>query len=217
MANGYKGRELFLRLAYFVAGSSISAIGASIFVLCATGTDTFGMLMQGVAKVTGLSNGLAHISINLTYLLIILIIDRKYIRIGTFAALFAIGPMIDFASMLLGGLISDAIPYFLRIIITIVSCGMLSFGLACVINASVGMGANDLVAVMLSDRLHLQFRWVRIGVDVATVIVGFMLGGLIGVGTIICAFAIGPTTQFFVPFTGRILNSLLLRLARAEE
>ncbi len=212
MTNTYPRRELLIRLAYFVAGTAITALGASVFILSETGTDPFGMLMQGVAKIAGISNGTAHIAINATYIIIIAILDRRYIRIGTFAALFATGPMIDLASRLLGHVISGALPYFLRLSICLASCPVIGFGLSCVINASVGMGANDLVSVIISDKTHLQFRWVRVGVDAAMVATGYLLGGVIGLGTVACALLTGPCTQFFMPRSALILHRVLSRI-----
>ncbi|MEM1483860.1 hypothetical protein V6615_03155 [Oscillospiraceae bacterium PP1C4] len=205
--------ELLLRQLYFIIGICITAVGAAVFVLTGTGTDPFGMLMQGVAKTFGISNGMAHISINAAYILIILLVDRKYIRIGTFIALFVTGPMIDFASSLLRIFINDSLPYYVRLGITLLSCLVIGFGLACVINASVGMGANDLISVIISDKMRFQFRWVRIVVDATMVVIGYLLGGTIGLGTIACALLIGPTAQFYMPYSGRILYKITRRFA----
>jgi len=216
MSNTYSKPELVLRLLYFIFGICITAVGAAVFVLSGTGTDPFGMLMQGVSKTIGISNGMAHIGINASYILIILLVDKKYIRIGTFAALFATGPIIDFASSLISPFFNSSLPYYVRLGVTLLSCFIIGFGLACVINASVGMGANDLVSVIISDKTHLQFRWVRIAVDASIVLIGYLLGGVIGLGTVACALLTGPTTQFYMPYSARILHRILRRFANTD-
>ena len=198
-------------------GTAVCALGCSAFVLSGIGTDPFSMLMQGVARTAHISNGTAHIAINFTLLVLYLFIDRKYIRAGTFAALFITGPMIDAASRLLHGVIHEGLPLPVRVVIVLASCVLISMGLSAVISASIGVGANDSLAIILSDKLHLQFRWVRIAVDLAFVVTGFLLGGVIGIGTLLTALLTGPITQFFIPRTARLLYSILRRLAPQAE
>ena len=207
----YPRRELLLRLGYFIAGVAITAVGAAIFVLTATGTDPFGVLMQGTARLLGVSNGTAHMGLNATFLLLILCFARKYIHVGTFASLVVIGPMIDLSTFLLRGFIGEWQPLALRLAISAGGVVLIAFGLSGIINASVGVGANDLISIILSDRLHRQFRWVRIAVDASFVLIGWPLGGVVGIGTVFCVLLIGPVSQFFVPHTGRLLAHLLRR------
>lgn len=95
MKPAYPAREFILRVLYFCLGTAVCALGCSAFVLSGIGTDPFSMLMQGVARTAHISNGAAHIAINFTLLVLYFFIDRKYIRAGTFAALFITGPMIE--------------------------------------------------------------------------------------------------------------------------
>ena len=66
-----------------------------------------------------------------------------------------------------------------------------------VIRSQAGTGPNDLVAVVLSDKLRKPFGPVRIGVDLTFALVGLALGGVVGLGTVICAFLVGPAAQLF--------------------
>ena len=71
--------------------------------------------------------------------------------------------------------------------------------------------------ILLSDKLHLQFRWMRVAVDLTFVVSGLLLGGVIGVGTVITALLTGPIVQFFMPRTARLLYSILRRLTPQAE
>lgn len=217
MKPAYPAREFILRVLYFCLGTAVCALGCSAFVLSGIGTDPFSMLMQGVARTAHISNGTAHIAINFTLLVLYFFIDRKYIRAGTFAALFITGPMIDAASRLLRGVIHEGLPFPVRVVIVLASCALIALGLSASINASVGVGANDSLAILLSDKLHLQFRWMRVAVDLTFVVSGFLLGGVIGVGTVITALLTGPIVQFFMPRTARLLYSILRRLTPQAE
>ena len=71
----------------------------------------------------------------------------------------------------------------------ILGCVILSIGMSIVIKSNAGTGPNDLIAIILTDKLQkFQFRWVRMTCDLFFVILGYILGGTVGVGTVIAAF-----------------------------
>ena len=78
------------------------------------------------------------------------------------------------------------------------------------INSNAGTGPNDLVAVILSDKIErVQFRWVRVGCDLFFVVLGFILGGTVGAGTVVAVFLTGPLVQFWLPKTKKAVQAVL--------
>ena len=74
----------------------------------------------------------------------------------------------------------------LRVASMLIGCVILAAGMSIVINSNAGTGPNDLVAVILSDKIEkVEFRWVRVGCDLFFVVLGFFLGGTVGAGTIV--------------------------------
>ena len=95
------------------------------------------------------------------------------------------------------------------VISVLVGCAILSLGMSVVINSNAGTGPNDLVAIILSDKLErIEFRWIRMGCDAFFVSLGFILGGTVGVGTIIAIFLTGPMVQFWLPKTKVLLQKI---------
>ena len=92
-------------------------------------------------------------------------------------------------------------------------CVILAFGMTVVIRSEAGTGPNDLVAVVLSDKWKKPFGPVRIGVDLTFALVGLALGGTLGVGTVICAFLVGPAAQLFFPVSQKLCNFALNHFA----
>ena len=78
-----------------------------------------------------------------------------------------------------------------------------------VIKSDAGTGPNDLVAVVISDKLSKPFGRTRIIVDFCFVAIGFALGGAVGIGTIISAFLVGPVAGAFLPYSEKLVNRLL--------
>jgi uncharacterized membrane protein YczE len=75
-------------------------------------------------------------------------------------------------------------------------CGLAS---ALYIGAQLGRGPRDGLMTGLARRTGWSLRTVRTGIEVSVVVVGLVLGGAIGIGTVAYALAIGPLTQLWLP------------------
>ena len=95
----------------------------------------------------------------------------------------------------------------------IVRTCILLAGLTIVIKSDAGTGPNDLVAVVLSDKLHRSFSVVRLVVDGAFAAIGFSLGGTLGAGTIVCVALVGPVAGIFLPVSEKLVSSILARVS----
>ena len=95
-------------------------------------------------------------------------------------------------------------------------CVILAFGMTMVIKSDAGTGPNDLVALVISEKMKWRFGIVRICTDAVFVIVGFLLGGVFGAGTVICAFLVGPVADVFLPRNEKWIHALLQRLLKGE-
>ena len=64
-------------------------------------------------------------------------------------------------------------------------------------------------AIILSDKIEfLEFRWVRVICDVVFVLLGYLLGGTVGVGTVVSMLLTGPLVQFWLPITKKPIEKL---------
>lgn len=201
--------EYIKRLLILVLGLTIAHLGVTLFLLSNLGSDPFNVLIQGIANILPLSHGTCHQIICFLILGILLFVARSYIKAGTFICMFFGGPIIDFFSWLLGGLINDNSSIIIRFVSLVLGCFILAFGMTIVIKSDAGTGPNDLVGVVISDKLHKPFGIIRVIVDFSFVIIGMLLGGIFGVGTIVCAFLIGPIADRFLPVSEKLVHKLL--------
>lgn len=208
-------KEYLLRLVLLFAGLVIAHLGVTLFLLSDLGADPFNVLIQGLHLLAGkagisvLTHGTVHMSVCFLIILILLVLDRSYIKAGTVVCMFCGGPIIDFFTwLLLTFRISEAgLP--VKILILAAGCIILAFGMTIVIRSEAGTGPNDLVAVVISDKTGKRFGLIRIIVDLLFVLTGFLLGGTIGLGTIICAFLVGPAADFCMPLSAKIVKKAL--------
>lgn len=209
-------REWLVRVIILLAGLTIAHLGVTLFLLTELGSDPFNVLIQGLYKtlsvVTGpavLTHGRVHMAVSLLIILILLLADRSYVKIGTVLCMVFGGPIIDFFSMLLGPFITPSAALPVRIMILACGCVILAYGMTIVIKSDAGTGPNDLVAIVISDKTGWRFSVVRVLTDICFVASGFLLGGRFGIGTIICAFLVGPVAGFFLPVNEKLIERLL--------
>lgn len=191
-------------------GLVIAHLGVALFLLSEMGTDTFTVFIQGLARTFGLTVGTMHVIILILLMIVMLLTTKGYIKPGTVVCAFCGGPIIDLFTWMFGSVINAQAALPVRIISVVAGCVILSLGMSVVINSNAGTGPNDLVAIILSDKCtKLQFRWVRILCDLFFVVLGFVLGGTVGIGTIIAVFLTGPLVQFWLPKTKKVIQGIL--------
>lgn len=206
-------KDWAVRLLLLIVGLFVAHFGVVLFVLAEMGTDTFTIFVQGVSNVCGLSIGTCQVIILTVMMIVMAVFTRGYVKPGTLICAFCGGWQIDLYMWLLDGKLSAASPMALRIGAMVAGCVIIALGKAIVIMSDAGSGPNDLFSLIVSDKInkrkHIEFRWIRIATDVLFAAVGFALGGVLGVGTLVTAFLTGPVVQVFLPPCKRLTDRLL--------
>lgn len=209
-------KNLLLRVIILMVGLTIAHLGVTLFILADLGSDPFNVLVQGIFRTMGsivnwsfITHGRVHIVICFLIILVLLVVDKSYVKIGTILCMIFGGPIIDVFTVILAPVFTITDSLIFKIAMLALGCVILAYGMTIVIKSDAGTGPNDLVAVVISDKSKKKFSIVRIIVDVTFVAIGFLLGGSIGIGTIICAFCVGPVAGHFLPINEKIVNSVL--------
>ena len=216
---GWTRRELAVRVVLLLAGLCVAHLGVTLFLQSDLGSDPFNVFVQGLFRgipwpaFAAMTHGRTHLLVSLVILLVLLAVDRSYVGIGTVLCMALGGPIIDVYTLWLSPVIHGGLPLPLRLALLVAGCVILAFGMTIVIRSRAGAGPNDLVAVVLSDKLRKPFGPVRIGVDLTFALVGLALGGVVGLGTVICAFLVGPAAQLFFPISQRLCEAALAQFA----
>ncbi len=215
-------RETAVRVVLLLMGLCIAHLGVTLFLQSDLGSDPFNVFIQGLYR--GLpwygwewmTHGRVHLLVSLLIMLVLLVVDRHYVGIGTVLCMALGGPIIDVYTVVLGPVINGSLPLPVRLGLLVAGCVILAFGMTIVIRSEAGTGPNDLVAVVISDKSKKPFGPVRVAVDVCFAAIGFALGGVLGLGTVICAFVVGPAAQIFLPVSRRICDGCIRRFAGVE-
>ena len=206
-------RTWAVRVVLLLVGLTVAHLGVTLFLQADLGSDPFNVLIQGLYRFLPwpefMTHGNVHVGVSFLIILVLLVVDKSYIRIGTLLCMILGGPIIDLFTVVLAGLIHRGSAMPLRLLALVLGCVILAFGMTIVIKSQAGTGPNDLVAVVISDKSRRKFGTVRILVDVSFALAGFLLGGTVGLGTIICACLVGPTAQVFLPFSEKLCGRFL--------
>lgn len=199
-----KTRRIFMSL----FGVIICAISVGIFKIAALGVDPFQSLMSGLDKLIPISFGTLYVIVNVLLLSFSLFADRHYIGIATFINLFLLGYITQWTYEFLQTIIVNP-SMIVRLLCLLIAIVIICFGSALYMTADLGVSTYDAVALILVNKWHIgQFKYIRIVTDLICVILGailFLLGGgtiseiptIIGIGTIVTAFFMGPLIELF--------------------
>jgi len=208
-------KEWILRSLILVIGLIIAHFGVTLFLLSNLGADPFNVFVQGLFRILSsiipgslITHGRTHMAVCLIIIFILLFVDRSYIKIGTVICMVCGGPIIDFFTWLLGLVLGNEVPLWGRIIMLVLGCVILAYGMTIVIKSDAGTGPNDLVAVVISDKTKKKFGIIRLIVDGVFAAIGFALGGVLGAGTIVCIALVGPVAGVFLPINEKMINKI---------
>lgn len=209
-------KEWILRSVILVIGLIIAHFGVTLFLLSDLGADPFNVFVQGLFRILRsvipgslITHGWTHMAVCLIIIFILLFVDRSYIKIGTVICMVCGGPIIDFFTWLLGLILGSEQPLWSRILMLVLGCIILAYGMTIVIKSDAGTGPNDLVAVVISDKAKKKFGIIRLLVDGVFAAIGFALGGVLGAGTIVCIALVGPVAGVFLPINEKVINRML--------
>ena len=197
-------REYGRRLLWLLGGLAVSSVGITMMLQANIGLEPWSVLQQGLAQTFGITYGTAAVIVGAVIIVIAISCEESF-GIGTLGNIFICGPLIDLllylgwipvmehlwsgALMLLGGL------------------ELLAFGTWMYMKSALGAGPRDALMVVLAKRTRRSVGFCRAIVEVTVVLAGWRLGGQVGAGTVISAFALGSLFN---------LNFALLRFQAAE-
>ena len=187
--------RLGLRLPQLFVGLSAYGVSLAMLVRADLGLAPWDVLHSGLARHLPLSLGQAVIVMSLVVLLAWIPL-REVPGLGTISNAVVVGLAADATLALLHR--PDAMVLRVGLLIGGVLLCALATGLY--IGAQFGRGPRDGLMTGLSDRTGRSLRLVRTGLEVSVVLLGLLLGGVAGLGTIIYALAIGPLTQLMLPW-----------------
>lgn len=194
-----RSTALVLRFVQLAVGLFLYGASTALQVRAVVGVGSWTVLTQGLENVLPWSFGVVTV-VSSVVILLLWIPLRQRPGIGTLCNVLAIGPSADLVLWLVpepDGLVA-------RVLLFAAGLALLAVATACYIGAGLGAGARDGLMVGVHERFGWPLWLARTVIEVTVVVVGWLLGGDVGVGTVVAAFAIGPMVQPLMPLFRRL-------------
>lgn len=182
------------RLPQLLAGLTLYGVSMGMMIRSGLGLDPWDVLHEALMLRTGLTFGTITA---LTGALVLLcwIPLRQRPGVGTVANIVVIAVAVDVTLALL----TRPEPLVARIALMVGGVVLNGLATAAYIGVRLGPGPRDGLMTGFVARTRVSVRLVRTGIEVTVLATGWLLGGTVGIGTVLYALAIGPLTQAFLP------------------
>lgn len=185
--------SIFLHSLAAAAGLFTFGFGVYLTIQANIGVGPWDALNLGLAGTLGVKYGTASISVSLIILIMDILLKEK-IGIGMFLDAFIVGKAVDFFNFT--GLVPEQKSPITGIPLLIVGLIIEGFAQFVYMRASLGCGPRDSLLVAMKKRTaKIPIGFVSVGIMGIATLIGWKLGGPIGIGTLLCAFLTGPIMQ----------------------
>ncbi len=182
-------KKFAIRVAIVLLGTFTMAAGITLYLQAGLGVDPFSSFVSGFSNVTGLSYGRSSQTWMVILIVIAFFLERERLGIGTVINGLLTGFFVD---LLLSMGAFAATSSLARIVTLIAASIVMAVGIGIYISGELGEGPPEAIMIILHHRLKFSLKWTKIVMDVVFLILGALLGGQLGVGTILGVFATGP-------------------------
>ena len=180
-------RPRFITLTLLITGLFLFGLGEAVLIASGSGVSPWTVLAQGISEITDVTIGMATFFVSVTILL--LWIPLKQVPgIGTVLNAIIIASAIDLALPYLPKPDND----LLKIIQAVIGIFIVGIGSGIYLSCNLGPGPRDGLMVGLQQKTDTSIPVIRTIIELSAVVSGWFLGGVVGIGTILFVFGIGP-------------------------
>ena len=184
--------ELRVRLPRMLLGLLVLGTGVALTIEARLGVSPYDVLHQGLSEVTGLSFGVVVVLLGLAILVLWFPLGQRF-GVGTIINTLSVGFIVD----LWLSLLDRPEDLVLRWVMLLVGVVITALGIGLYIGAGLGPGPRDGLMTGIAAK-GFPLWAVRTGLELVALVAGWVLGGDVGIGTVLFAFAIGPLGHWFL-------------------
>ncbi len=186
---------------FLIFGLTIFGLGEGLLILSTTGNSPWSVLAEGISLNSSLSIGAATFFVSVGVLFLWIFLKQKP-GLGTIFNIIVIAAMIDFTL----NYFDPPSSIFIKYLLAFLSVILVGLGSGIYLVANLGPGPRDGLMTGLTKTTNLPIALVRAFLEITVVIIGWYLGGTVGIGTLIFAFGIGPCVALGLFLVGKIFN-----------
>jgi hypothetical protein len=188
-------------LFFLCFGLTLFGLGEGLLIVSLTGASPWSVLAQGISLNIDFSIGTITLFVSIGVLLLWIPLKQK-LGIGTILNALIIALMIDICI----NFVPTPENYIYQILLAVVAVLTVGLGGGIYLVANLGPGPRDGLMIGLQEKTNLPIAAVRAFLEISVVVVGWYLGGTVGIGTLLFAFGIGPAVALGLFLVGKLFN-----------
>ncbi len=202
-------KAFLIRLLISLTGTVISSFGIGCYYGCGLGTDPISVFVDGLHNFCHLSYGQISTICNVILTVLIFLFERKHLGIGTIIGMFLGGPLLDLSETWIRvNYPLSQISLVTKVVILLIGLLTSSVGYGLGIAAKMGIGCFQFVPIFMSDVMKTEIKYTQMISDAAFFLIGLLMGGVIGVGTLAGVFCTGYILEWTLDRTAPYVDSL---------
>ncbi|CAD5901649.1 YczE/YyaS/YitT family protein [Carnobacterium maltaromaticum] len=182
------------KIVQVILGTSLIALAIGLLITAHRGYDTVSTFLIGVLTIVPIPFWVASLLFNSMILLIVFIVDKKELGIGSFINGIGLGLLIGIFEPVLDS-ISVSIPFYSEVSIILAPI-LFGLGAGIYVASDKGSGAMEALTALIYKRSQFSMKTIRMMLDAFFVLIGFSLGATIGLGTFLCVLFVGPVFEY---------------------
>ena len=190
-----------ITLLYLVIGLILFGLGETMLITANAGVSPWTVLAQGISIKTGYSIGITTFIVSIGVLILWIPLKQKP-GIGTILNTIIISIVLDVSLPYL----PTPESFFLQALQVFIGVIIVGLGSGFYLISNLGPGSRDGLMTGLQKKTNLPIALIRATIEVSAVVFGFYLGGVVGVGTLVFAFGIGPAVSAGLFFVSRFFK-----------
>ena len=174
----------------------LMGFAVSVFSYSGMGVDPFTALNMSISAKLGISFGFLQMCVNGVVLVLVALTADRLINVGTIVNMVGVGYVCEFFTSIYNQVLPKENPFAVRLVLMALGVFLLSLSASLYFNCNVGVSPYDALGFVMEEKTKLKYRWCRVVTDLICTGVAFLLGGPIGIGTVVTAFFMGPVISF---------------------
>ena len=184
------------RMAIMFMSILLMGFAVSVFSYSGMGVDPFTALNMSISAKLGISFGFLQMCVNGVVLVLVALTANRLINVGTIVNMVGVGYVCEFFTSIYNQFLPQENPFAVRLVLMALGVFLLSLSASLYFNCNVGVSPYDALGFVMEEKTKLKYRWCRVVTDLICTGVAFLLGGPIGIGTVVTAFFMGPVISF---------------------
>ena len=184
------------RMAIMFMSILLMGFAVSVFSYSGMGVDPFTALNMSISAKLGISFGFLQMCVNGIVLVLVALTADRLINVGTIVNMVGVGYVCEFFTSFYNQFLPKENPFAVRLVLMALGVFLLSLSASLYFNCNVGVSPYDALGFVMEEKIKVKYRWCRVATDLICTLVAFLLGGPIGIGTVVTAFFMGPVISF---------------------